>query len=232
MCLATTGPGAVHLITGLYDAMYDNAPVLAITGSTFRDLQGMRFMQGVNTVIAQAIGAHHKRGRMTMERDATDRLEIRELIDNWALWRDAGDWERFRTVWAKESWIAATWFQGTGEQFLDMTVEGWNKGVSILHFLGGTTIELAGDRAYAQTKMTISQRSEIDGVECDVVCTGRFHDLLLREDGRWKMALRQPTYEKNVVQPVEPGASTRSGWPNIRSAIAISPMCRNSSATR
>ena len=50
VCLATTGPGAIHLMNGLYDAMYDNAPVLAITGSTFRDLQGMRFMQGVNTV--------------------------------------------------------------------------------------------------------------------------------------------------------------------------------------
>ena len=50
VCLATTGPGAIHLLNGLYDAMYDNAPVLAITGSTFRDLQGMRFMQGVNTV--------------------------------------------------------------------------------------------------------------------------------------------------------------------------------------
>ncbi len=50
VCLATTGPGAIHLMNGLYDAAYDNAPVLAITGSTFRDLQGMRFMQGVNTV--------------------------------------------------------------------------------------------------------------------------------------------------------------------------------------
>ncbi len=144
-----------------------------------------------------------------VEQDTLNRFAIRELIDNWALWRDAGDWNRFRMVWAEESWISATWFQGTGEEFLAMTIDGWNKGVSILHFLGGTTIELAGDRAYAQTKMTISQRSEVEGVECDVVCTGRFHDLLLRENGEWKLALRQPTYEKDTVQPVEPGASVR-----------------------
>jgi pyruvate dehydrogenase (quinone) len=50
VCLGTTGPGAVHLLNGLYEARYDNAPVLAITGSTFRDLQGLHFMQGVNTV--------------------------------------------------------------------------------------------------------------------------------------------------------------------------------------
>jgi pyruvate dehydrogenase (quinone)/pyruvate decarboxylase len=50
VCLATTGPGAVHLLNGLYDAKMDSAPVLAITGTTFHDLVGTHFMQGVNTV--------------------------------------------------------------------------------------------------------------------------------------------------------------------------------------
>ncbi|GJG85914.1 pyruvate oxidase [Gemmatimonadetes bacterium T265] len=50
VCLATTGPGAVHLLNGLYDAALDNAPVVAITGTTFHDLEGMRFMQDVDTV--------------------------------------------------------------------------------------------------------------------------------------------------------------------------------------
>jgi pyruvate dehydrogenase (quinone) len=50
VCLATTGPGAVHLMNGLYDAKMDSAPVLAITGTTFHDLIGTHFMQSVNTV--------------------------------------------------------------------------------------------------------------------------------------------------------------------------------------
>ncbi|HEY1724567.1 MAG TPA: thiamine pyrophosphate-binding protein [Steroidobacteraceae bacterium] len=50
VCLATTGPGAVHLMNGLYDAKMDSAPVLAITGTTFHDLIGTGFMQSVNTV--------------------------------------------------------------------------------------------------------------------------------------------------------------------------------------
>jgi pyruvate dehydrogenase (quinone) len=50
ICLGTTGPGAIHLLNGLYDAHYDGAPVLAITGSTFHDLIGTRFLQGVDTV--------------------------------------------------------------------------------------------------------------------------------------------------------------------------------------
>jgi len=31
-----------------------------------------------------------------------ERLAIRELVENWAVWRDAGDWERFRTVWESQ----------------------------------------------------------------------------------------------------------------------------------
>jgi pyruvate dehydrogenase (quinone) len=49
VCLATTGPGAIHLLNGLYDAKMDSAPVLAITGSTFHDLGGTHFMQAVDT---------------------------------------------------------------------------------------------------------------------------------------------------------------------------------------
>ena len=52
----------------------------------------------------------------------------------------------------------ATWTQGTGDDFIAFSKEGWAKGVSILHFLGGISIDLAGDRAISQTKMTISQR--------------------------------------------------------------------------
>ena len=50
VCLATTGPGAAHLVNGLYDAAFDNAPVVAITGTTFHDLEGMQFIQGIDTV--------------------------------------------------------------------------------------------------------------------------------------------------------------------------------------
>ncbi len=53
-CVATTGPGAIHLMNGLYDAKLDNAPVVAITGSTFHDLEGMRFVQAVETTALMA----------------------------------------------------------------------------------------------------------------------------------------------------------------------------------
>lgn len=131
---------------------------------------------------------------------------IRQLLENWVVWRDAGDWQRFRTVWHDDGVMMATWFQGVADEFIRVTREGWDKGVSILHFLGGTAVDVAGHRAVAQTKMTISQRALVHDVWVDVVCTGRFYDFLEKRDGRWGMVLRQPIYEKDRMDPVSPNA--------------------------
>jgi hypothetical protein len=55
--------------------------------------------------------------------------------------------------------------------------------------------------------MTISQRGEIDGVTVDVVCTGRFYDFCARHEGQWKIVRRQPIYEKDRLDPVDPAAT-------------------------
>jgi SnoaL-like domain len=138
-----------------------------------------------------------------------DRQLIRDLVENWALWRDAGDWERFATVWHDDGFMMATWFQGAAADFIRVSRDGFERGVSILHFLGGTTVDLSGDRAIAQTKMTISQRADVHGVACDVVCTGRFYDFLQRrgEVPGWGIVLRQPIYEKDRIDPIDPGAT-------------------------
>ena len=136
-------------------------------------------------------------------------LTIRRLVENWAVWRDAGDWERFRTVWHNDGMMMATWFQGPFEEFIRVTIEGWERGVSILHFLGGSSIDVNGPRAIAQTKMTISQRGPVHDVLCDVVCTGRFYDFFEQREGRWGLVHRQPIYEKDRIDPVEPAATLR-----------------------
>jgi len=68
VCLATSGPGAIHLLNGLYDAKLDGAPVLAITGQTYHDLLGTRYQQEVDLLSLfkdvavfnqQVMGAQH-----------------------------------------------------------------------------------------------------------------------------------------------------------------------------
>ncbi len=135
-----------------------------------------------------------------------EKLAIRELVENWALWRDAGDWERFATVWHPEGRMNATWCRASATEFIRQSREGMERGVNILHFLGGMTIDRAGDRAVAQTKMTISQRAKVDGVLCDVLCTGRFYDFVEKRNGKWGVVERQPIYEKDRMDPVDPAA--------------------------
>jgi hypothetical protein len=141
-----------------------------------------------------------------MDNEILDKLAIRELIENWAVWRDARMWDRFRTVWHEEGRMWATWFQGSAEEFIRVSEEGYQRGVRIVHFLGGTSIDLALPRAIAQTKMTISQRAPVEGVMCDVVCTGRFYDFLEKRDGRWGLVWRRLFYEKDRLDPVDPAA--------------------------
>jgi hypothetical protein len=133
-----------------------------------------------------------------------DRLEIRETVENWVLWRDAGDWERFASVWHPEGWMTATWFQGPASRFIEVSREGFERGVNILHALGGFTCDIAGSRAISQVKMSILQRALLHGVLVDVVCVGRFYDFFEKRDGRWAIVRRQPIYEKDRLDPVDP----------------------------
>jgi hypothetical protein len=139
----------------------------------------------------------------------SDKDEIVELVQNWALWRDAGDWERFRTVWHDDGWMTATWFQGPAAEFIKVSKAGFDKGVSILHFLGGCSVDVKGGRAVAQTKMTINQRGDVDKVTVDVVCTGRFYDFLEKRKSKWGIVRRQPIYEKDRMDPLDPSADLK-----------------------
>jgi hypothetical protein len=142
-----------------------------------------------------------------MASELEDRLKIRELVENWVVWRDAGFWDRFRTVWHDDGVMQATWTQGTADEFIAMSKKGWDAGVKVVHFLGANSIDLAGDRAISQTKMQIAQRAPCHDVEVDVVCTGRFYDFFEKRAGRWGLVLRQPIYEKDRMDPVDPTAT-------------------------
>jgi hypothetical protein len=147
-----------------------------------------------------------RRGTTQMDALTADKLAIRETVENWVVWRDAGDWERFATVWHEDGWMTATWFQGPYTEFIEISKKAFDEGVNILHELGGWSCDIVGDRAVSQTKMTIHQRGRVDGVAVDVSCWGRFYDFLEKREGRWGIVRRQPIYEKDRMDPVDPQA--------------------------
>ena len=60
--------------------------------------------------------------------EVDDRRAIRDLIENWAVWRDALMWDRFRTVWHDDGRMMATWFQGTADEFIKVSQHGYERG--------------------------------------------------------------------------------------------------------
>jgi SnoaL-like domain len=155
-----------------------------------------------------------------MDDELADRLAIRDVVETWVSARDAADWEAFRDCWHDDGYMMATWFQGPRDDFIKASQDGWARGVNILHYTGGCRITLAKaappyaggqaevthPRAIAQTRMTIMQRAEVHGVLCDAACIGRFYDFFESRAGRWAIVLRQPIYEKDRLDPVDPAA--------------------------
>lgn len=136
-----------------------------------------------------------------------DKLAIRELVDQWIIASDSGLWDLFDEVWHSDGVMAATWFQANAAEFSAARRKGFEAGVSIIHANLGHISTITGTRAIAQTKMTISQRAPVHGVVVDVVATGRFYDFLEKREGKWGFVRRQPIYEKDRMDPVEPGAT-------------------------
>ncbi|WCM25009.1 nuclear transport factor 2 family protein [Sphingomonas sp. QA11] len=138
--------------------------------------------------------------------DIVDRSAIRDLLENWVVLRDAGDWDRFSDLWHPDGRMNATWFSATAPEFIAGCRRMFDASVIGLHALGGSSIEIVGQRAVAQTKMQILQRGKLDGVDVDVTCHGRFMDALEVLDGRWRLLLRQPVYEIDRIDTVRPDA--------------------------
>jgi hypothetical protein len=139
--------------------------------------------------------------------DLQDQLAIYALMQDWALARDIGDWDRLRATAHPGAAMTTTWFEGRFEDFVESCRASFGKGSRSQHFLGGTVAEIKGARAIAQTRMSINVRSQLDGVEVDAVCTGRFFDRVEKRDGVWRLFKRSVIYEKDRIDPVDPGAT-------------------------
>lgn len=137
---------------------------------------------------------------------ARDKQEIRDIVEGWAVWRDAGEWDRFATVWHDDAWMMTTWSKSPATEFMARSRAVFERGIEVMHTLGGTVVDVAGARAVAETKAEILQRGEVHDVLVDVQCKGRFIDALEKRDGRWGIVFRQPVYDLDRMTPVDPGA--------------------------
>ena len=134
-------------------------------------------------------------------------LEIAQLMQNWGNWRDAGDWENLKTCYTPDATMVTTWFDGPAEGFIDSSIQmraKQPKDRGVHHCIGGTTSQVHGNRATAETRITIFLRGVVHGKVVDVTVFGRFFDLLLKTQVGWRMQRREPIYDKDYLRAVDP----------------------------
>jgi hypothetical protein len=139
-----------------------------------------------------------------------DRVEIAQLLQSWGMWRDGGDWDRLRSAYTADATMVVSWFDGLADDFIDRCILLRERSLraetqSLSHHLvGGAAIDVRGDRAVADTRVTIMMRFDVHGIECDVTAIGRFFDLLTRVDGNWRIHRRVAVFEKDTLRAVNP----------------------------
>jgi hypothetical protein len=134
-----------------------------------------------------------------------DKLAIAEVIQNWAIWRDGGNFKGLRSTFHPDAIMTSTWFSGPAEEFV-ARAESRKPGGRSAHFVGGSSIRLNGSKALAETPIILLLRERIDDIEVDVTCHGRFFDRLLKAEGAWQIFRRGVIYEKDRLDPVSPDA--------------------------
>jgi hypothetical protein len=139
--------------------------------------------------------------------DPVSFFEIQRVVEDWAIFRDSGQFDQLMSLWHEDGRMMTTWAQVSAADFVSRSREAFANGAMVNHSLSGCHIDIAGNRAIAQTKMTITHRGLIDGILCDAICDGRFYDFFERRDGEWRIVLRQPIYERDRLSVVELGAA-------------------------
>ncbi len=146
--------------------------------------------------------------RVSEERSAAaDRADLRAIVDGWIVWRDCGQWEKLLSAWHPGGRMSSTRFEGLAVDFVAQTKRAYDSGVAVRHAQNGFWCEVAGDRAFTVTGMSIQQRGALEGIAIDVTCTGCFVDFFAYREGRWALDRRQPAYDWDRIDAVDHGAT-------------------------
>ena len=134
-----------------------------------------------------------------------DKLEISEVVHQWALWRDSGDWVPLRTTYSSQGRMTTMWFDGPADDFIAACKAGAGRGNTSGHFICGNTVRVNGDRALSNARLILVMRTRLEGVPVDLTSNGRFIDRFVKENGKWGILHRRTVYDKDRMDLVTPG---------------------------
>src|SRR5215467_9656397 len=126
--------------------------------------------------------------------NTSDKYACAELIQTWGLYRDQGRWPELTTLFTPDGEIAVSWFSGSYREFVDRCRQAFDAGQRSKHLLFPSVVQVAGDRAIAETNVVIMVRQKITGVLTDMTSHARFLDRLERRDVSWAILERIAVY--------------------------------------
>ena len=138
-----------------------------------------------------------------------ERAAICEVLQNWGMWRDRGNWDALRSVYAPDATMQTTWMDGPAADFVDVSQRMSAGPARAQHHIGVPIVKMNGSRAVAQTRITILVRGPLSGIEVDATCYGWFVDRMVKLDGKWLIQSRAPIYEKDTLVAVDPGVTLK-----------------------
>lgn len=142
--------------------------------------------------------------------EVLEKIKIAQLLQNWGTWRDSNEFEKLATCYTDDATMVTSWYDGSAKGFIDNSSQMRGKQpkeTGAIHLIGGTTVDICADRAFAQTRITLLMRGTVHAKLVDVTVYGRFFDTLLQRDGDWFIHRREPIYDKDTLQTVAPGDS-------------------------
>ena len=148
-------------------------------------------------------------------RVALDRAEIADLVRMERFHRDRGAWDLMVASYTEDALIRTTWFEGTPQEFSDASKTLADNGRHSTHLINPMSIQVAGDRALAESAGEIHHRELLDNVEVDMVQFCRFFSRVLRTAEGWRLASFDGLYGKDVIAPVNPAEQLPFAWSEL-----------------
>ncbi|KAK4553687.1 hypothetical protein LTR86_009185 [Recurvomyces mirabilis] len=147
------------------------------------------------------------------DQDLIERAKIREICEGWGVYRDAAEWQNYRSMFHDDAYIATSWHQGGIDDFIAASKKGFamqDQGfMYILHRIIGQSIDVQGNRAVSKMKVTITCRYNFpNGIEMDNEADCRFFFLLEKREGKWGVVFYTLLFDKDKMVPVNPSHET------------------------
>jgi hypothetical protein len=148
--------------------------------------------------------------------DAADVVAVTQLCLAERESRDLGRWDRMRACFWPESRVRISWFNGSGPDFVDGSIDMAKRGVLASHRLGPPAVRLCGDRATAAFIGAIDIPAVVKGIDCYLSSYARFLYRAERRTDRWGLMMFEAIYMRDELAPAVPGQSLVIGPDEVK----------------